>query len=128
MKKTLSAVAAVVAAAGMTLGVAAEAQASVGYTVKTCNAGRAGKFTVSSWLNDARTQKTYHFRAETTDWRATTVREVRWQGVEMAAGDSSLVQEGYRYSKYLGTTPWDADFQNYYLGVPTTTNRCGFSI
>ena len=127
LKKLLTSALTVIATAGMTMGFAAEAQASIGYAVKTCYSGRAGKFTVSSWRNDANTQKTYHYRAETTNGGVTTVRGVYWLGVELTSSNS-LVDEGYRYSSYLGTSTWKAEFQNYYGGVPTTKSSCSFSI
>lgn len=128
MKKITTLTAAAALALGITIGGAAQAEASIGYAAKTCYAGRAGKFTVSSWRNDSNTQKTYHYRAETTNWKNSTVREVKWLGVVMLPDSNTLVQEGYRYSSYLGTSNWSASFQNYYASVPTNTSSCGFSI
>lgn len=99
---------------------------STGYTTHTCTPVSGTRLTVTTWFDDAHTQKTYHFTAYAV-WPSHSVRGVTWNGVAIISSRSDRV-EGYRYLKsYLGVTPWSASFQNYWLGIPTTRSWCGFN-
>ena len=107
------------------------ASASVGYTVKSCypyTVSDEAKLTVSTWLNDARTVRTYHYRlvasGADSSPQSFSVRNVQRNGNVIGWSDSAWVIDGFYSTTYTGASTIKGVVQEYNWGVPTVNRSC----